>query len=112
MADTVAYLLEEMIPELEDFERRGLFTRPEIKRIVAARREHEYRLKRRAALKEDFLRAIEVRWRACCVAAAALRVWASAVAQQRGRARAAACVGVAAARRAGSGMHQGVCGGC
>ena len=61
MADTVAYLLEEMIPELEDFERRGLFTRREIKRIVAARREHEYRLKRRAALKEDFLRAIEVR---------------------------------------------------
>ena len=71
MADTVAYLLEEMIPELEDFERRGLFTRREIKRIVAARREHEYRLKRRAALKEDFLRAIEVRSRTlplarCC----------------------------------------------
>ena len=63
MADTVAYLMEEMIPELEDFERRGLFTRREIKRIVAARREHEYRLKRRAALKEDFLRAIEARAR-------------------------------------------------
>jgi U3 small nucleolar RNA-associated protein 6 len=63
MADTVAYLMEEMIPELEDFERRGLFTRAEIKRVVAARREHEYRLKRRAALKEDFLRAIEVRAR-------------------------------------------------
>lgn len=61
MADTVAYLMEEMIPELEDFERRGLFKRGEIKRIVAARREHEYRLKRRAALKEDFIRAIEVR---------------------------------------------------
>ena len=60
MADTVAYLMEEMIPELEDFERRGLFTRREIKRVVAARRDHEYRLKRRAALKEDFLRAIEV----------------------------------------------------
>jgi hypothetical protein len=39
--------------------------------IVAARREHEYRLKRRAALKDDFLRAIEVRARASMRALAA-----------------------------------------
>lgn len=61
MADTVAYLLEEMVPELEDLERRGVFSRAEIKRIVAARREHEYRLRRRTALKADFLAAIEAR---------------------------------------------------
>ena len=30
MADTVQFLLEEMIPELEDFERRGIFSKAEI----------------------------------------------------------------------------------
>ena len=61
MADTVAYLMEAMIPELEDFEARGLFTRAEIKRIVAQRTAHEYAMKRRAPDKADFLRAIEAR---------------------------------------------------
>ena len=31
MADTVQFLLEEMIPELEDFERRGIFSKSEIR---------------------------------------------------------------------------------
>ena len=61
MADTVAYIMEAMIPELEDFETRGLFTRAEIKRIVAQRTAHEYAMKRRATDKADFLRAIEAR---------------------------------------------------
>lgn len=63
MADTVQYLLEECIPDLEDFLRRGLFTRAEIRRIIAARRDHEYALKRRSPAKEDFLRAIQARAR-------------------------------------------------
>lgn len=115
MADTVAYLLEEQIPDLEDFERRGIFTKPELKYAVLARTVHplaaaalcagpegagaaspctlaepgiscrelpprsgpgraiikkrtdfEYLLKRRAALREDFLRAIDVRSRHPC----------------------------------------------
>jgi U3 small nucleolar RNA-associated protein 6 len=50
------YLLEEMVPELEDMEKRGYFSRQEIKQIVQKRQDFEYSLKRRAALKEDYLR--------------------------------------------------------
>ena len=56
MADTVRAILEEMIPELEDFQRRGYFSRPEIQQIVKKRTDFEYRLKRRAAVKADYLR--------------------------------------------------------
>jgi hypothetical protein len=56
MADTVQYLMEQMIPELEDLERKGYFARSEIKKIVQKRQDFEYLLKRRAALKEDFYR--------------------------------------------------------
>ena len=56
MADTVRYLMEEMIPELDDLERRGYFTRAELKQVVKRRQDFEYALKRRAAHKEDFLR--------------------------------------------------------
>eukprot|EP00195_Chlamydomonas_chlamydogama_P008645 CAMPEP_0202892056 /NCGR_PEP_ID=MMETSP1392-20130828/1902_1 /ASSEMBLY_ACC=CAM_ASM_000868 /TAXON_ID=225041 /ORGANISM="Chlamydomonas chlamydogama, Strain SAG 11-48b" /LENGTH=719 /DNA_ID=CAMNT_0049575931 /DNA_START=74 /DNA_END=2233 /DNA_ORIENTATION=- len=59
MADTVQYLLEEQIPELEDFERRGYFTKAELKAIMRKRQDFEYQLKRRAALKQDFYRYIE-----------------------------------------------------
>lgn len=50
------YLLEEMVPELEDMEQRGYFSKREIKQIVQKRQDFEYSLKRRAALKEDYLR--------------------------------------------------------
>lgn len=59
MADTVRYLLEEMVPELEDLEQRGYFSRAEIKQIVRKREDFEYSLKRRAALKEDYGRYIQ-----------------------------------------------------
>ncbi|GFR40073.1 hypothetical protein Agub_g616 [Astrephomene gubernaculifera] len=59
MADTVQYLMEQMIPELEDLEQKGYFSRAEIKKIVQKRQNFEYLLKRRAALKEDFYRYIE-----------------------------------------------------
>lgn len=48
--------MEEMIPELEDFEKKQYFTRSEIKAIVQKRQDFEYLLKRRAALKQDFYR--------------------------------------------------------
>ena len=56
MADTVRAILEEMIPELEDFQQKGYFNRPEIQQIVKKRTDFEYKLKRRAAVKADYLR--------------------------------------------------------
>ncbi|GFZ06337.1 hypothetical protein Acr_18g0005070 [Actinidia rufa] len=54
MADVVQYRLERMITELDDLERRGLFSRLEIAEIVKQRRKFEYRLKRPSLLKSDF----------------------------------------------------------
>jgi U3 small nucleolar RNA-associated protein 6 len=56
MADNVRAILEDMIPELEDMEKRGYFSKAEIKRIVQKRSDFEYRLKRKAAVKTDYLR--------------------------------------------------------
>ncbi|KDP20729.1 hypothetical protein JCGZ_21200 [Jatropha curcas] len=59
MADTVQYRLERMVDELDDLERRGLFTHYEIAEIVKQRRKFEYRLKRPSPLKQDYLAYIE-----------------------------------------------------
>lgn len=59
MADVVQYRLERMVDELDDLERRGLFTRREIAEIVKQRRKYEYRLKRPSPLKQDYLAYIE-----------------------------------------------------
>lgn len=53
------YRLERMVDELDDLERRGLFTRREIAEIVKQRRKFEYRLKRPSPLKQDYLAYIE-----------------------------------------------------
>ena len=58
MADNVRSVLEEMIPELEDFEERGYFSKTEIQQIVKKRTNFEYLLKRRAAVKADYLRRV------------------------------------------------------
>ncbi|KAL5578821.1 hypothetical protein UlMin_011263 [Ulmus minor] len=59
MADVVQYRLERMVNELDDLERRGLFTRREIAEIVKQRRKFEYRLKRPSPLKQDYLAYID-----------------------------------------------------
>ncbi|KAK4398933.1 hypothetical protein Sango_1368800 [Sesamum angolense] len=59
MADVVQFKLERMLNELEDLERRGLFSRREIAEIVKKRRKFEYRLKRPSPLKQDFLAYID-----------------------------------------------------
>lgn len=59
MADTVRYLMEGMLEELDAYENLGWFSKEEIRKIVKERTNHEYHLKRRAALKTDFLRYIE-----------------------------------------------------
>ncbi|GLT83305.1 hypothetical protein SLE2022_016000 [Rubroshorea leprosula] len=50
MADVVHYRLERMTNELDDLERRRLFTR---------RRKFEYRLKRPSPLKQDYIAYID-----------------------------------------------------
>ncbi|PKC59348.1 hypothetical protein RhiirA1_493130 [Rhizophagus irregularis] len=59
MAETVQYYLEQMVPELEDLERKEIFTKEEIKSIVKKRTNFEYALKRRPAQIIDFLKYIE-----------------------------------------------------
>uniref|UniRef100_A0A0E0JUE7 Suppressor of forked domain-containing protein n=1 Tax=Oryza punctata TaxID=4537 RepID=A0A0E0JUE7_ORYPU len=55
MADAVQYRLERMSDELDDLERRGLFTRAELAEVVRRRRDFEFRLRRRSPLRSDFL---------------------------------------------------------
>jgi len=59
MADTVQKLMEDMVPELEDLQRKGLLSRPEIQALVTRRQDLEYKLRRVHIAKVDFLRAIE-----------------------------------------------------
>ncbi|XP_072955999.1 uncharacterized protein [Typha angustifolia] len=59
MADVVQFRLERMTDELDDLERRGLFSRAEIAEIVRRRRDFEYRLKRPSPLKHDYLAFVD-----------------------------------------------------
>ncbi|CAI2178251.1 11600_t:CDS:10 [Funneliformis geosporum] len=52
MAEKVQYYLEQMVPELEDLERKEIFTKEEIKSIIKKRTAFEYALKRRPAQKK------------------------------------------------------------
>ncbi|RHZ83285.1 hypothetical protein Glove_97g85 [Diversispora epigaea] len=59
MAETVQFNLEQMIPELKDLEKKGIFTKKEIKDIIKKRSNFEYALKRRPTQVKDFLKYIE-----------------------------------------------------
>lgn len=59
MADTIQLVLEDMVPELEEWVKKGLFAKAEVKAIVQKRTFFEYRLKRKPPEKIDFLRYIE-----------------------------------------------------
>ena len=59
MADQVHRLLEAMVPELEDYKRRNLFTPAELQSIVQQRTQFEYRLQRRLPLLADYLLYIQ-----------------------------------------------------
>eukprot|EP00937_MAST-01D_sp_MAST-1D-sp2_P004709 g4709.t1 len=56
MGDTVQQVLEDMVPELEELQDRGIFNRDEIRAIVRRRRQFEYSMARRAPRKVDALR--------------------------------------------------------
>jgi len=51
--------MEDMVPELQSYVSQGYFSKEETRTIANARRDHEYRLKRKAPLLPDFLRYIE-----------------------------------------------------
>jgi len=52
-------VMEAMLPELDDLESKGYFSRSELREVIKKRQDFEYNFKRRAALKRDFLRCIE-----------------------------------------------------
>ncbi|KJE94924.1 hypothetical protein CAOG_005466 [Capsaspora owczarzaki ATCC 30864] len=58
MAEAVQQQLEQMVPELEDLERKGLLTSAEVKMVVKKRTQFEYALRRRITQKVDYLRYI------------------------------------------------------
>jgi hypothetical protein len=50
MADAVQRVMEEMVPELEDLQRKRLFSKAEVRAIVSKRTAFEYALLRRTGM--------------------------------------------------------------
>nr|XP_056708230.1 U3 small nucleolar RNA-associated protein 6 homolog [Euleptes europaea] len=59
MAERIEQRIEDRIPELEQLERVGLFTRKEIKAVIKKTSALEYKIQRRALHKEDFISYIQ-----------------------------------------------------
>lgn len=59
MADKVRYYLEQSVGELEDLEKRGIFTRQELAIVMRRRTDFEHRINGRTAKPRDFLRYAE-----------------------------------------------------
>ncbi|KAI8810664.1 hypothetical protein BJ742DRAFT_171015 [Cladochytrium replicatum] len=59
MAEQVQFHLERMLPDLEELQERGIFTRNEVKAIVKRRTAFEYAVHRAMKKKTDYLRYIE-----------------------------------------------------
>lgn len=59
MGDLIQKILEEMIPELEDLQKKGLFSKTEVKSIVRKRTDFEYKIKARVPKLNDFLRYVQ-----------------------------------------------------
>ncbi|KAM6245301.1 U3 small nucleolar RNA-associated protein 6 homolog isoform 2-T2 [Porphyrio hochstetteri] len=59
MAERVEQRLEDRVPELEQLERVGLFTRREIRAVLRKASALEYKIQRRALRKEDFIKYIQ-----------------------------------------------------
>lgn len=59
MSESVRFFLEGRVPELEDLFKKGIFSKDEIKEIVAKRTKFEHKIKRRGAILEDFLGYIQ-----------------------------------------------------
>lgn len=59
MAEVVFQNLEGMIPELEDLERQGVFSKEELRMIIRRRTDFEYKLQKRVVEKPDLLAYLE-----------------------------------------------------
>ncbi|NXM68317.1 UTP6 protein, partial [Serilophus lunatus] len=59
MAERIEQRLEDRVPELEQLERVGLFTRREIRAVLRKASALEYKIQRRALRKEDFINYIQ-----------------------------------------------------
>ncbi|XP_012594169.1 U3 small nucleolar RNA-associated protein 6 homolog [Microcebus murinus] len=59
MAEIIHERLEDRLPELEQLERIGLFNRLEIRAIIKKASHLEYRIQRRALLKDDFISYVQ-----------------------------------------------------
>ncbi|NXC10377.1 UTP6 protein, partial [Orthonyx spaldingii] len=59
MAERIEQRLEDRVPELEQLERVGLFTRKEIRAVLRKASALEYKIQRRALRKEDFINYIQ-----------------------------------------------------
>ncbi len=59
MADKIQLCLENMIPELEQFVKLGVFQKKEIKKIIKKRRFYEYQFERKDVSVNDYFRAIK-----------------------------------------------------
>lgn len=59
MADLIQMTMEDMIPELEEYQKNQIFSKPEIQQIVQRRKDFEYKLRRRPMRQMDGLRYIE-----------------------------------------------------
>lgn len=59
MAEIIQERIEDRIPELEQLERIGLFSRAEIKAIIKKASDLEYKIHRRTLLKEDFINYVQ-----------------------------------------------------
>jgi len=55
MSETARRFLEQRVPELEDLFKKRLFSKEEIKEIVAKRTQFEHKIKRNGCLKDDFV---------------------------------------------------------
>jgi len=59
MADVVELFLEDMIVQLEELQRAGIFSKEEIRSIIRKRRDFEYAVRRKPSEKKDFMIYIE-----------------------------------------------------
>ncbi|XP_023329988.1 U3 small nucleolar RNA-associated protein 6 homolog [Eurytemora carolleeae] len=59
MAEYVEQRMEEMIPEVEELERVGLLSGPEVRELIKKRKHFEYKIQKRTKKKEDFFGYIE-----------------------------------------------------
>ena len=60
MADAVRRIMEDMVPELEDLQKRGLASAREVRQLAKRRERLEYAIAKPGAARDDFLRYLQL----------------------------------------------------